>query len=279
MDEIINFIRDSVTKYGYKGAVIGISGGIDSAVVGKLAVEALGKEKIFGLLMPERDSSRDTIKDSKLVAKFLGIDFKVKNISSALRAIGSYKLQPPAFLIPQTIKEKYVKHKWEELSSEPFLDDLCNEGNDEFRRGLAYYRSKHRVRMISLYLEAEKRGYAVLGTTNKTELLCGLYVKWGDDSSDIEPIRHLFKTEVIELAGQLQIPSRIIEKPPSPDLIPGVTDENVFGVTIDDLDKSLRRIEGGEVLDPHDTKSMRVLRILESARYRELRNLAISRNH
>ena len=77
----------------------------------------------------------------------------------------------------------------------------------------------------------------------------------------------------------MQIPSRIIEKPPSPDLIPGVTDENVFGVTIDDLDRSLRRIEGGEVLDPHDTKSMRVLRILESARYRELRNLAISRNH
>ena len=95
MDEIINFIRDSVTKYGYKGAVIGISGGIDSAVVGKLAVEALGKEKIFGLLMPERDSSRDTIKDSKLVAKFLGIDFKVKNISSALRAIGSITFSLP----------------------------------------------------------------------------------------------------------------------------------------------------------------------------------------
>ncbi len=277
MDEIIGFIRDSVTKYSYKGAVIGISGGIDSAVVGKLAVEALGKGKVFGLLMPERDSSRDTIKDSKLVAKFLGIDFKVKRITSTLRAIGSYKLQPSAFLIPQTIKEKYVKHKWEELSSDPFLDDLRNRGNEEFRKGLAYYRSKHRVRMISLYLEAEKRGYAVLGTTNKTELLCGLYVKWGDDSSDIEPIIHLFKTEVIDLARQLHIPDRIIEKPPSPDLIPGVTDENAFGMTIDDLDESLRRIEGGKALDPQDSKSMRVLKILESARYRELRNLAISR--
>ncbi|MBN2252652.1 MAG: NAD(+) synthase [Kosmotogaceae bacterium] len=275
MREIIDFIRSTVLKWGYLGAVIGISGGIDSAVVGKLAVDALGKKNVFGLLMPERDSSKDTLEDSKLVARFLGIDFKVKNISSVLRAVGCYRLQPPALLIPQSVKERYVRDKWQQLSSDPFLDDLADRGSEEFKRGLAFYRAKHRVRMVSLYLEAEKRGYAVLGTTNKTEWLCGLYVKWGDDSSDIEPIKHLLKTEVMDLARDLRIPSRIIEKPPSPDLIPGVNDETAFGLQLNELDEVLREIEAGKAPNPHDRKVMRVMEILQAVEHRKLRNISI----
>ncbi len=275
MREIVDFIRSTVLKWGYRGAVIGISGGIDSAVVGKLAVDALGNRNVFGLLMPERDSSKDTLEDSKLVAHFLGIDFKVKNISSILRAVGCYRLQPPALLIPQSFKERYVRDKWQQLSSDPFLDDLADRGSEEFKRGLAFYRAKHRVRMVSLYLEAEKRGYAVLGTTNKTEWLCGLYVKWGDDSSDIEPIKHLFKTEVISLARELGIPERIIEKPPSPDLIPGVTDETAFGMSFTELDEALIKIEAGEKPNPHDKKAVRIMEIVKAAEHRQFRNLSI----
>jgi len=275
MREIVDFIKSTVQKWGYRGAVIGISGGIDSAVVGKLAVDALGKKNVFGLLMPERDSSKDTMEHSKLVADFLGINFKVKKISSVLRSVGSYKLEPPALLIPQSVKEKYVRDKWKKLSSDPFLDDLTDGSNEEFKRGLAFYRAKHRVRMVLLYLEAEKKGYAVLGTTNKTEWLCGLYVKWGDDSSDIEPIKHLFKTEVMDLARDLRIPERIIEKPPSPDLIPRVNDVTAFGLQMNELDEVLREIESGKAPDPHDRKVMRVMEILQAAEHRKLRNLSI----
>ncbi len=274
-EAIVQFIEKSVRENNYKGAVIGISGGIDSAVVGKLAVEALGKERVFGLLLPERDSSARTMRDSRLVVDFLGIEHKIKRISGALRAIGAYHLQPPALLIPSKIKENFVKSKWKELSDDSFLDDLMNKGNEEFLKGLAYYRSKHRIRLVALYLEAEKRNYAVLGTTNKTEKLCGFYVKWGDDSSDIEPIIHLYKTQVYTLARDLKIPRSIIDKPPTPDLVPGITDEFALGMKYSELDAILEKIERDEETTPPDSKVGRVRKILEAAKFRDTRNLSI----
>ena len=274
-ERIVKFIEKSVRENDYRGAVIGISGGIDSAVVGKLAVEALGRQRVFGLLLPERDSSARTIRDSRLVVDFLGIEYKIKRISGALRAIGTYRLEPPALFIPSNIKENYVKSKWKALSDDSFLDDLLNRGNEEFLKGLAYYRSKHRMRLVALYLEAEKRNYAVLGTTNKTEKLCGFYVKWGDDSSDIEPIMHLYKTQVYTLARELKIPRSIIDKPPTPDLVPGITDEFALGMKYSELDAILEKIERGEETTSPDSKVGRVRKILDAAKFRDIRNLSI----
>jgi NAD+ synthase len=276
-DRIIEFIRKAVLDNNYKGAVIGISGGIDSALVGKLAVESLGKDRVFGLLLPERDSSPETLADSKLVVSYLGIEYKIQKLTGALRGIGTYRLQPPALFIPSGIKEKYVRSKWNALSEDPFLDDLRNRGNEEFSKGLAYYRSKHRMRLVALYLEGEKRNYAVLGTTNRTEKLCGFYVKWGDDSTDIEPIMHLYKTEVYELSRKLGIPEKIIDKAPTPDLVPGITDEFSLRMKYRELDEILERLDTGKEIDPLDDKTQRVLKILEAAKFRDLRNLSIDR--
>ncbi len=272
----VDFIKQTTEQYGYKGCVVGISGGIDSAVVATLCVEALGRERVYGLLLPERDSADDTLEDSKSVCEFLKIDYHVKNIKKTAKALGVYQLKPPTFFMPRKIQEKYVKNKWEELAKkDTFLDDLEDSGNREFREGLAFYRAKHRIRMCALYLEAEQRNYAVVGTTNRTEYETGFYVKWGDDSVDIEPVMHLYKTGIYELAETLGIPEKIRNKPPSPDLIPGITDEFALKMTYNDLDRILRKMNTNPdtLKDEDDEKVKRVREILKAAEKRKVKNL------
>jgi NAD+ synthase len=269
--KIESFIKENIEKYGYNGAIIGISGGIDSAVVGKLCVDSLGKERVKGLILPERDSSPETIEDAKLVCDFLGIEYRIVKISPILRKIGVYNLEPPTFFIPRKIQENYAKKEFEKRS---YINDLKNQGDKDFLKGLAYYRIKHRIRMVLLYYYAEQINYAVIGTTNKTELKTGFYVKYGDDSVDIEPIMHLYKTQVFELARQLNIPEKIITKSPSPDLIPGITDEYAMGISYNDLDRILIKMENNEDLSNEDKNMIeKVKNILEAAKFREVKNI------
>ena len=129
-----------------------------------------------------------------------------------------------------------------------------------------------RSRLCYLYLEAEKKNYAVVGTTNKTEYLTGFYVKWGDDAVDIEPILHLYKSQVYDLARELKVPEKIIEKAPSPDLIPGITDEYALGMSYKTLDRILIKMENRSSISEEDKlKVERVKKIVESAKKRELK--------
>ncbi len=273
IEKICNFVSNFVDSHGFRGIIIGISGGLDSAVTAALCVKAIGKQRVFGLVLPERDSSKETVKDAKLVCEWLGIPYKVRSITSVLRRIGVYRLFPPAELFPRSLQEKYVLGKWKKLSADPFIDDLLTRGNEEFLKGLAFYRIKHRVRMCLLYFEAEQRGYAVASTENKTEYLTGLYVKWGDDCGDISPIAHLYKTQVFKIAKELSVPERILTKIPSPDLIPGIFDELAFEMSYGELDRILMAIESGDDLSifPQE-KVNRVRKIVEAARIRNLRN-------
>jgi NAD+ synthase len=158
------------------------------------------------------------------------------------------------------------------------MEDLQNNGYQWFLKGLAFYRAKHRVRMVCLYLEAEKRNFAVVGASNRTEALTGFYVKWGDDSADIEPILHVYKTEVYQLATELGIPEKIRIKVPSPDLIPGITDEYILGMSHSELDSILMKIEEGEDLSEIEPEKIKGVRqILEAAEKRNLRNLSLEK--
>lgn len=258
---------------------LGISGGVDSAVVGRLAVRSLGPERVLGVILPERDSAPDTLRDARAVASHLGLSPVTIGISPLLRRIGVYRLAPPAFLFPRAVRERYVRKRYARGAvRDTYLEDLEGVGSPSFLEGLAYYRSKHRLRTCVLYFEAEKRGYAVIGTTNRTEGRTGLYVKWGDDARDLEPLMHLYKSEVYDLARQLEVPLRILNKPPSPDLAPGLTDEFVLGLPYAELDRILMKIDRGQEPAGEDPGSVeRVRDILARAPARELRCLQLRR--
>lgn len=249
--EISTFLIEKLKLLNRKGTVLGLSGGLDSTVCAYLATEALGKDKVFALFMPDRDSNPQSEKDATNISKILGIEFKKINLTPILHKIGVYNLEPFPFLapiIPRKIKEKYTINKYNKLSGSvesTFLRILKGEGDLELGKSVAYYSAKHRLRMILLYYWAEIKNYAVIGCCNRTEKLTGFFIKYGDSASDIDLISHLYKTQVKELARFLGVPENIINKAPSPDLIPGITDEYALKVSYDTLDKILYRIEKG----------------------------------
>ena len=198
--KINQFIRGR--SKGLNGGVIGLSGGIDSTVVAYLSVRALGKEKVYGLILPYGKQSTE---HGELIAKQLGIDYDIINIKPMVDAF-----------------EKQAKYFEEELP----------KGN-----------LMARVRMCLLYGAANKMGRLVLGTTNKSEMEIGYFTKHGDGAVDIEPIVHLYKTEVWKLAEELkepEVPKEIIEKKPSAELWKGQTDENELGFSYYTLDRYLK---------------------------------------
>ena len=271
------FLKNFIEDNEFSGAVIGVSGGIDSAVVLAILSRTLPKSKIRVLILPERDSNPTSSKHAKLVCSKYGVDCEEIDITPILKSLGTYSLQPPAKLIPYHIKEKYVMKKWKKYGSTYELD-IQGKADEEFRRGVAYYRSKHRVRMCKLYLEAERLGYTVVGTTNRTEWLTGFYVKWGDDATDVEPLLHLYKTEVFELARELDVPKEILEKPPSPDLIPGVTDEMALGMKYEEIDEILKAMDEGKALSDFDREKVeRVRKLLELGKKRNIRMVSLER--
>lgn len=244
---ITDFIKENVKKFNRDGAVIGVSGGIDSALSAYLTVKALGKENVLALFMPERDSHPQSEKDAKLVAEKLGIELKKIDITQILKAIGIYNIVPSPRGIPRKIQEKYVLNKYKEFQDNEettFLKDLKGgEGNEELRKGIAYHRIKHRVRMVLWYYYGELHNYLIIGNCNKSEKLTGYFVKYGDSGSDIDPLASLYKTQVKELAKFVNVPERIIEKAPSPDLVPGITDEFALQMKYETLDQILVGIE------------------------------------
>jgi NAD+ synthase len=244
--------------------VLGMSGGIDSAVVGSLAARALGADKVLALMLPERDSSPESQQDALLEVKRLGIACREISITPVLDALGIYKLLPIHDLGAGRILEELFKLEYhrqaKSLGETPFSAGLLGTrsfttGQRRIDVGNAYSRSKHRARMITLYYIADQENRLVLGTTNKSEDSSGFVVKWGDNAADIEPIISLYKTQVRQLAEYLGVSPKIIAKPPTPDLMPGIVDELALGIDYPTLDKILEGLEDGltkeEIVSQH----------------------------
>ncbi len=205
-DRIVGFIRDTVRGSGCDGAVIGLSGGIDSAVVTKLTVDALGPEKVINVFMPSATTPEDDHKCTLEFSSSLGTDYRVIRISSMVDA---------------------------------FSDALGLGAEDRLSRG----NISARCRMTILFDIARRMNYLVIGTSNKSEMMMGYFTKFGDGACDVVPIVNLYKTQVRELAGIIGIPKEIITRPPSAGLWEGQTDEGEMGVTYNDLDNVLFRMD------------------------------------
>jgi NAD+ synthase len=248
-----NFIKGYMEKLEREGVILGLSGGIDSAVVAALCNRAVGPKKTFALIMPEKDSEEEHIKDALSFAMELGIETKLVDITPYLRKLGIYRLAPLSQIpFSRKLRGSLIKkliHYYERRTGEhPFSASMAGLTGKEFgpfiSRRIAYYRIKHRMRMVLLYLYAELENRLVVGAANKTEYQIGYFVKHGcDDATDVMPLINLHKTQVRELARYLNIPSKIMDKPPSPDILPGILDEETIGIPYEKLDLILLAME------------------------------------
>jgi NAD+ synthase len=250
-----NFIREHMEKLAREGVILGLSGGIDSAVVAVLCKRAVGEGKTLALIMPEKDSKEENITDALNFAKDLGIETKLINLTPYLKKLGVYKIMrinrvPFLGRLRGTIIRKAYNFYERKTGKTPFSDSILGLKDKPYasflKRGNAYYRIKHRLRMLLLYLYGELENRLVVGAANKSESQIGYFVKHGcDDAVDIMPLLGLYKTQVRNLARYLNIPSKIMEKPPSPDIIPGITDEEAIGIPYEALDLILLALEDG----------------------------------
>ena len=197
---LAGFIRSEIQRTGWTRAVVGLSGGIDSALSCALAAEALGAENVLAVRMPYKASSRDSLDHAQLLIDQLGIPSETIEITD-------------------------------------MVDPLINRDPDmsKTRKG----NIMARARMIVLYDRSEDFKGLVVGTSNKTEILLGYSTLWGDMASALNPIGDLYKTQVRQLSRDMNIPAPIIDKPPSADLWANQTDENELGFTYEEVDKLL----------------------------------------
>jgi len=247
-----------------RGAVVALSGGIDSSVCAALCVRALGNRKVFGLLLPERESAPDSTKRALTLCARLGIDHSVVDITSVLEAIGCYRWRDEA--IRSVVPEYSEGWRSKLIIDQNLLDkDRYNVFTlvVESPQG-ASYRSrlpvkaylqivaatnfKQRIRKTLEYFHADRLNYAVIGTPNRLEFDQGFFVKNGDGSADLKPIAHLYKSQVYELGRRLGLPQEIIDARPTTDTysLAQTQDEFYFVLPYEKMDIVLFGLNNGK---------------------------------
>ncbi len=246
VEEITAKLREDVFhKLARKGGVVGISGGIDSSVCLSLAARALGPENVIGVMIPEKDSNPESEELATKLARSLNVPAIKEVITPALDGLRCYERRDEAVkkifpeYNPGTFKMKIGVKQSGLFTSLPPLFSLTivnHEGEekekllpvDEYLKIVAASNFKQRMRMSILYFHAESRHYAVIGTPNKQEQDQGFFVKYGDGGADLMPIGNLYKTQVYQIAGFLNIPEEIIKRTPTTDTYPAQQTQEEF---------------------------------------------------
>jgi NAD+ synthase len=202
---ITAFLREHTSRAHATGVVVGISGGVDSALAAALCAQALGHDQVLGIRMPHAESDPDDVALGERVCEHLGIESVTRDITPIVAG----------------------------------LEQALGRRPDAFVHGNA----KARARMMFLYAEAQQRKRLVCGTGNKSELLLGYFTKHGDGGVDMQPLGDLYKTQVWQLARHMGLPAQVVERAPSAGLHPGQTDEQELGLAYRDLDAILKGFE------------------------------------
>jgi NAD+ synthase len=205
VQNISEFLKDSLADSKADGLVLGLSGGLDSTTVAYISAKTVQKDKILGLIMPSKTTTPEDIDDARGIAQELGIETETIAIDELI---------------------------------EPFRN-LCVHSKSPHYNRMAAANLKARIRMMILYYHANSLNRLVTGTGNRTELLVGYFTKYGDGGVDILPLGHLYKTEVQNIASYLEVPQKILLKAPTAGLWSGQTDEEELGIQYPLLDQML----------------------------------------
>lgn len=255
-DRICVTLRETLRDFKKKGLVIALSGGVDSSVVGALAVRALGGQRVLGLAMPERDSAAETLPLSEEIAHHLGIRLIHEDITGILEAVGCYRRRDAAI---KSVISEYASD-WKSKIVLPRITDTAQyrlfsvvvqspDGRrlearlplDAYLGIVAATNFKQRTRKMLEYYHADRLNFAVAGTPNRLEYDQGFFVKLGDGAADIKPIAHLYKTQVYQLAEFLELPESIRKRPPGTDTysLPQSQEEFYFSLPYAKMDLAM----------------------------------------
>lgn len=255
-EKISSKLRNDVNKKLKKrGAVVGISGGIDSSVVLAICAKTFGSDRVLGVMLPENDSNPDSLELAKKLSAKFSTKYVVENMTDALTGFGCYKRRDEAIknVFPEfndnykakiTLPTNLLKKESLNVFQ---LTIITPDGTikserlplKEYLQIVAASNFKQRSRMSMLYYHAEARNYAVIGTGNKNEHEQGFFVKYGDGGADVKPIAHLFKTQVFQLADYLEVPEEIRRRIPTTDTYSAeqTQEEFFYRVPFDILDR------------------------------------------
>lgn len=250
-------LRDQVVgQLKRRGAVLGLSGGIDSSVAGALAVRALGKERVLGLFMNETDSAADTLHFGRMIAEHLGVETVDEEITPILSAAGCYRRRDEAIatlipgygdgwkckiVLPSVVQSDRYRI-YQLIARSPDGDERSVRLTPSaYLTIVAATNFKQRTRKMLEYFHADRLVYAVVGTPNRLEWDQGFFVKNGDGSADVKPIAHLYKTQVYQLAAHLGLPDEICQRPPTTDTysLPQSQEEFYFSLPYGEMDLCL----------------------------------------
>ena len=281
--KITHKLRQIVLKrFKKRGVVVALSGGIDSSVVGALCVRALGKERVFGLLLPERESAPETLELSRLISNHLEIQTVCEDITNILESLGCYQRRDEA--IKKVVPEYGPGYKCKIVLPSVLEDERLRifsvvvrspEGKQKkvrltpraYLEIVAATNFKQRVRKMLEYYHADRLNYVVAGTPNRQEYDQGFFVKLGDGAADVKPIAHLHKTQVYQMAEFLGVPEEICNRPPTTDTysMPQSQEEFYFSVPYDKMDLCLygknHGVEPGDVAAAVEMTAEQVERI------------------